>query len=130
LGERSKLFGAHGKFVENNLKIKSPKLLLDNERDELTKRFKRGEIAYKETPLGACVTTSPCNKRAFRIITACVNCEKSVIKPSKLISTIARQSTLVQELKDLNYDSVEYRTELAELNALEMLHLQIIAKSN
>ena len=68
LQSTEQLYGAHGKFVEHYTKKSPQDVLLKQDRDDLIKQFKNGEIAYKETPLGACTTITPCDKMAFRNI--------------------------------------------------------------
>ena len=118
LQSSEQLYGAHGKFVEHNIRKSTQGVLLKQSRDNLIKQFKKGAIAYKETPLGVCTTITPCDKKAFRNINACISCDRAVIKLSKLERVIARQSLFVDELKQMDSNSVEYRTEMAELNAL------------
>ena len=51
------LFGAYGRYLTTQ--NTDTNLCTDN-RKELESRFRKGEIAYKETPLGVCLTMSPC----------------------------------------------------------------------
>ena len=129
LQSKEQLFGAHGKFIEHNVKKSSQDFLIKEDRDKLIKQFKKGEIAYKETPLGACTTIVPCDKMAFRNITACISCDRAVIKPNKLERVIASQSLFVEELEHMDSNSVEYRTEMSELKALKGYRDKIISKS-
>lgn len=122
------LFGAHGKFVETNLKSSNQKLLFKTGRDEIIKQFKRGEISYKETPLGACTTIEPCDQKATRAIAACLSCDRSVIKESKLSKVIERQEAFVSQLRKETPDGVEYRSELAELDALKDFKIKIVGR--
>lgn len=122
------LFGAHGKFVEKNMVSQKKEWALTYGREELVKKFKNGEIAYKETALGACMTIKPCDKKAMREIAACVSCDRAVIKPSKLIKTIKRQEEFVCELKKMNPDSVEYRYEKSELDILKHYKTKVIKR--
>ena len=130
LQSTEQLFGAHGKFVEHNVKKSPQDVLLKQDRDDLIKQFKNGEIAYKETPLGACTTIAPCDKRAFRNITACISCDRAVIKPGKLERMIARQSLFVKDLEQMDSNSVEYRTEMSELEALKRFQDKISPRAD
>lgn len=113
------LYGAYGRFVDKNIKHKNLDGLLLENREKIMKQFKRGELAYRETPLGACMTTAPCDKKLFRLISACVSCDRAVIKQSNLDRMIARQSLLVNELELQSADSIACRTEIAELESLQ-----------
>ena len=130
LQSKEQLFGAHSKFVERNVKKSAQDVLLKQDRDDLIKQFKNGEIAYKETPLGACTTITPCDKKAFRNITACISCDRAVIKPSKLERVIARHSQFVKELEQMDSNSVEYRTEMSELKGLERYRNKISPRAD
>lgn len=115
LFSHDKLGGAHGVWVENNMKSKDG-VLINHDRDETIKKFKNGQMAYKETPLGGCATVDPCNKRVLRSLVACLDCKSAVIQPSKLKNVINIQRKLVESL-DVN--SVEYRIEKEDLSAFE-----------
>ena len=130
LQTNEQLYGAHGKFVEHYTKKSPQYVLLKQDRDDLIKQFKNGDIAYKETPLGACTTIIPCDKMAFRNITACISCERAIIKPSKLERVIARQSLFVKELEQMDSNSVEYRTEMSELKGLERYRNKISPRAD
>ena len=128
LQSKEQLFGVHGKFVERYIKKSTQDILLKQNRDELIKQFKNGEIAYKETPLGACTTIAPCDKKAFRNITSCISCDRAVIKPSKLERLVDKQAQFVEELAQTNCNSVEYRTEMSELKALKRYQNKVISE--
>jgi len=120
-----KLFGVHGAFIEKNIKPSNQNFktyFLQNREKTLT-QFKNGEIAYQETHLGSCVSTKVCDSRLIRSITACIECNESVIKQSKLNNVIEKQKEFISFL-DTN--SIEYRTEIEELNRLENLKYKLI----
>jgi hypothetical protein len=123
-----RLFGAHGKFVETNLKDCNSNLLLKAGRAEIIKKFKNGEISYKETSLGACTTIEPCDQKATRAIAACLSCDRSVIQESKLSKVIERQEAFLNLLKKEAPDGVEYRSELAELDELRKFQIKIVGR--
>ena len=120
-----KLFGAHGSFVENNTKQNNHKFktyFLEN-RDKTLKQFKNGEIAYKETALGGCIATEACDSRLTRSITACFDCHGGILKKSKVDNVIQKQKEFISFI-DLS--SIEYRTEVEDLNRLEELKSKLI----
>jgi len=117
------LKGSHGQYVERFYKADGAnEPLLAHNRKKTISMFKNGEIAYAETALGACTSVAPCDKKLLRSITACVNCPRAVIKPSKLARVVERQGHLVNQLND---KSVEYRTEREELDQLLGLQKKI-----
>lgn len=112
------LFGTGGVFVEKNIKndtVDMKRFLLKN-RDSTIKMFKNGDIAYKETALGGCLSTQACNEHITRSLTACANCTSGVIKISKLNNIIEKQKKFISYL---NENSIEYRTESWQLKELE-----------
>lgn len=120
-----KLFGVHGNFVENNTKQNNHEFktyFLEN-RDKTLKQFKNGEIAYKETALGGCIATEACDSRLIRSITACFDCHGGVLKKSKVDNVIQKQKEFISFLDP---SSIEYRTEVEDLNRLEELKSKLI----
>ncbi|EKD73887.1 MAG: Site-specific recombinase phage integrase family [uncultured bacterium] len=112
--------GAHGHHINNanNLHEANKIILLEN-RKKTVDMFKKGELAYTETALGACTSSAPCDKRLLRSFTACFSCPKAAIKSSKVDLLVSRQK---QFLNRLDTSSIEYQTERKELE--ELLHLQ------
>lgn len=84
--------------------------------DEIMRRFRNGEMAYKETMFGGCVSTRPCRHMALRSMTACITCESAVIKLSKLRRVIVAQEQLV---KSIEQDTVEFMAENRDLEYLK-----------
>lgn len=110
-----KLYGAHGKFIES---IRDEnKIFFKEDRVKIIKKFKNGELAFKETALGACVTIEPCNESLLGSITACIDCAFATHKISKIKRLIDEQNYLVGAL---DKNSVEYRTEKLELEKLKI----------
>lgn len=120
-----RLFGAHGSFVEKHSKQQNKELetyLLEN-REKTLRKFKNGDIAYKETALGGCISIEACNNRLTRSITACLDCSGSILKKSKINTVINKQKEFISSLDP---DSIEYRTELKDLKTLEKLKSKLI----
>lgn len=124
------LFGAFGKFAENNIRqhnIKNKKSFILENRNKTIKMFKNGEIAFKSTPLGGCIAIEECDNRLAKSIVACFNCKEGVIKKSKVDMIINSQKEFI---KTLDNKSVEYRTEVADLMILEEMREKLITKDN
>jgi len=105
------LQGAHGQWVERHNKGKN---ILANRQNTID-RFIKGEISYKETALGGCTTIQPCDKKVMRSLSACLDCSKAVIVPSKLSEVIEQNKLLIASLQE---GSVEYRIEQQQLSHL------------
>lgn len=111
------LFGIHGSYVEKNKKYTSLNLkeYILQDRDKTLKMFQNGDIAYKETAIGGCISTEPCDSYLTNSLVACAGCDSAIIKKDKLENIIFKQSEFIRKL---NPNSVEYRTEKSELDAL------------
>lgn len=122
VNSEEELHGAHGKILQKGLAPDYRGAVFKSPRNELVKKFNRGEISYSETAMGACTSTAPCDKKALRILSACVGCKSAVIKKSKLKNLITHQKSFVDELVP---GTIEYKIELAELDALTKFQKQI-----
>lgn len=112
-----KLDGINGRVIERTIKANTSesKALIHQDRKKTIKQFKDGQRAYTETPLGGCETTTPCDKKLMHSLTACIDCDRADLKPSKVNRTIDSMTIFVNSLPP---DSVEYRTERDELDTL------------
>jgi len=118
-----KLFGGHGTFAERR-KVPtngSCAVTLQDYKNTI-KLFRRGELAYQETPLGGCTETQQCDRRAMRSIVACIDCRKAVVRASKVDQVIALQGILVSKL---NVNSVTWRMEMEDLKVLKKYRADI-----
>jgi len=110
------LFGGHASWVEHRLKGANGSILVD--REATLRRFKRGEMAYKETLIGGCTNLEDCDQIALRWLDVdCLSggCRNMVCNLSKLERVIKAQEKMVDIL---DRDSLEYRTEKADLDVL------------
>jgi len=117
------LFGAHGTFISRNPSNAEFNI---QKREDTIKRFKKGEMAFKETPLGGCAKTGACDQKAMRSIIACIDCKDAVIKPSKLDNLINVQESFTNNFEKNSY---AFKLEMADLEALQALKTKIDNKS-
>jgi hypothetical protein len=117
------LFGGAGSFEQGK---KDRGEFVD--REVTIARFRRGEVAYRETPLGGCTKIGQCDQVGLKIVdTACLRgCQNMVGKMSRLDSVIKRQESLVSALSP---DTVEFRMENSDLQALRSAREQWQASS-
>lgn len=111
-----KLVGGHANWVEHTLKNSNTVIM--ETREETIKRFKRGEIAYKETLLGGCTKVGACDQVALNWLDSdCLTkgCKNMVCNVSKLDKIIVAQTNLVDSL---DIETLEYRSEKADLGIL------------
>ena len=90
------LFGGHGAWVAQRFDRKET--LSAENRNITMQRFKKGELAYKATPLGGCTTIEPCYKKSMRTVSACLECAKAVIKSSSIDKVIKKTRAQINRL--------------------------------
>jgi len=122
------LFGAHGTWVEKHNKSDCDIRIMEL-RENTIKRFKKGEIAYKETFLGGCASIDPCDEKPFTTLTACLTCPRTILKPSKVNRVVKAQEIMLEALEP---DSIEYRWKLDQLTDLKRIQhkLNVSAQRN
>lgn len=110
------LFGGHGNWVQQRRKDPATAVTMLDRETTLT-RFKKGELVYRETAIGGCVNVKGCDQIGLRWLDAdCIaGCKNLVVHESKLSRAIQAQQHLVA---GLDPDSIEYRMEKADLDAL------------
>lgn len=110
------LFGGHANWAERRLKDASGTILIN--RETTIKRFKKGEMAYRETLIGGCTKVGECDQAALDWLDIdCIStgCRNMVGDLTKLERVIVAQRRLAESLDPA---SVEFRTEHADLNVL------------
>ncbi|MCH7310550.1 integrase [Acinetobacter sp. ANC 4805] len=118
------LYGGHAHWVEHRLKDKDGVLLVD--RKETINRFKKGELAYKETIVGGCTKVGSCNQIALnwlQINCLTENCRHLVVNLPKLERVIKAQQKMISFL---DITSLEYRTEISHLEILNTTKNKIL----
>ena len=60
------LFGAHPHWIKTRMQSNSEGIVL-NDRTETLKRFKKDEIAYRETLIGGCTNNKECDSNPLDI---------------------------------------------------------------
>jgi integrase len=112
------LLGINGRRVERTAKANTPEKQRQvlNDRATTIRQFKKGMRAYKETALGGCETTSPCDKKLTRSLVACIDCEQADIVPSKLNRMIDRLTIYTSKLQP---DSIEQQSSEDDLIILK-----------
>lgn len=109
------LFGGHAQWVETHLRDAQGTVLLD--REATIQRFKKGEMAYRETILGGCTNTVGCESAAINVLDIdCVGgCRNLVGRLSRLERVITVQKRFVAALEP---GTVEHATEAQDLQVL------------
>jgi hypothetical protein len=122
-----RLIGGHANWVQHRLKGPDGAVLID--REATMRRFKKGEMAYKETLLGGCTNVEECDQVALKWLSVdCLRdgCKNLVCNVTKLERVVAAQERLVAAIDP---QSVEYRTEAADLDVLRSALEQAMKKN-
>ena len=109
------LFGGHANWVDHRLRGPEGVVV---DRAQTMRRFKKGELAYRETAIGGCTDVKGCDKPTLRFLDMeCLRhgCANMVGNLPKLERVIAGQEA---RLATIEPDSMEYQAEQEELNIL------------
>jgi integrase len=108
-------FGGHGNWIEK--RIRGEERSIEADRQRTLDQFERGQISYRETPLGGCTNVDPCDKRPVRWwnIDCVKGCKFLVGRLSNLERIIVFQRKLVVSLDPT---SAVFQAENADLDTL------------
>jgi len=109
------LFGGHANWMEHRLRGDDGVITVDHETT--IRRFRKGELSYRETFLGGCTNTEECNQIALKWldVDCLAGCRNLVGNLTKLNRVIAAQTRMVESLDST---SVEFKAEKADLDVL------------
>lgn len=111
------LLGQGAQRMANTVELRS--------RQDTLRLFEENKLAYRETPLGGCVSTEPCKTDPLEPIPYhCLetNCVNQVVFGKRLNHVIKFQEVAVATLERDEAGSVEYR--------LEARHLEVLLKAS
>ena len=98
INSASRLLGGAGTYLQLQ-KDREQLLTVFPNREEMIKRMKKGEIAYKLSLFGACTNPDSCEKISFTAITSCLSCAHAVFNTGsaeKMQKTVQR----LQQVRD------------------------------
>lgn len=114
------LFGGHGNWVKHRL-IEDNNATVLRDREVTIKQFQKGQLAFRETAIGGCVSTTQCDRGLLDVLNiTCVKqgCKNLVGSHKKLDRAIAIQTKRVQALEVTAPNGPEYRSEQSDLKVL------------
>lgn len=85
----SRLWGGEGNRIQV-AREKGQPLIITTDREMTKKKFLKGELTYKLSPIGGCTSLEPCDKISFTSIFACIDCEKSILDDDRSLKNIQR----------------------------------------
>jgi integrase len=125
------LFGAHPHWVDHRLKGAEGIVMFN--REATLKRFKQGQLAYRETLIGGCVKVGECEQTPLDLLEIkCLtsHCKNIVGSLPKLDRVIAAQRHRVEKLRQLDPTSPEYRNEVADLALFEATRENVLRRTS
>lgn len=114
---QSNLWGGEGKRIKKAHERNQP-LVIVSDREQTRKRFERGDMVYKESPLGGCTKLGSCDRLSITNITPCVDCEHSVLDETSVLKIRRQLSHLISERDQYDPESLFYQHAQNEIDAL------------
>ncbi|MEO8488164.1 hypothetical protein [Pseudomonas sp.] len=87
INSSGRLWGGEGNRIQVAIDRGKP-LIITTDRAVTARKFEKGEMVYKESPLGGCTNLESCDKIGFISIFACLDCQYSVLDSNKSIKKI------------------------------------------
>jgi len=126
LGSTEKLYGKTGGYVERKReKLRDNEVLIEEVRTETTRRVDKGEIHYRDTLLGGCMSDTKCDRFMLGELTECLTCDDAAIKEEKVDIQI---DAIQSQLTHFDKADGEYQILVAELNKLKGYKEQRMSK--
>jgi len=120
------LFGKRGGYIERVRNSNKDEIAILEIRSDTEKRVHNGELAYKDTLLGGCLSTKKCDSAMLGDFYNCIGCDESAIKQSKLEAEILQLET---EVSNYTPGTGEYQVTLEALNKLKAFHTHRMAST-
>jgi len=87
INSSGRLWGGEGNRIQVSRDRGKP-LIITTDREATARKFEKGEMVYKESPLGGCTNLDSCDKIGFISIFACLDCQYAVLDSNKSIRKI------------------------------------------
>lgn len=84
INSSGRLWGGEGNRIQVSRDRGRP-LIIATDREVTLKKFKKGEMVYKEGPLGGCVNPEPCEKIGFMNVLVCTDCQYSILDGASVV---------------------------------------------
>lgn len=89
INSSSRLWGGEGTRIQI-ARDKGQPLIITTDRSLTEKKFLKGEMTYKPSPIGGCTNVDHCDKIAFTSILVCIDCDKSILDDDRSLKNIKR----------------------------------------
>ncbi|MCT8166768.1 MULTISPECIES: hypothetical protein [unclassified Pseudomonas] len=118
----SRLWGGEGNRIQI-ARNKGKPLIITTDRDETRRKFAKGEMVYKDGPIGGCTNLEACNKISFTRVTACILCEKSILDDNSSLNKINRAVRKLRREQDLFAPDSPFRIQIE--SEIKMIHKEL-----
>ncbi|NUU35251.1 hypothetical protein [Pseudomonas sp. C2B4] len=118
INSTSRLWGGEGHRIQVSRDQGKP-LIITTDRAFTQKKFVRGEMVYKPSPLGGCTNLEPCDKISFTSIFVCLDCDKSLLDEDRSLKNIKRGVNNLKRGQSLFVPrNPQYKQIESEINAI------------
>lgn len=100
INSSGRLWGGEGNRIQVSRDRGKP-LIIITDREATARKFEKGEMVYKESPLGGCTNLDSCDKIGFISIFACLDCQYAVLDSNKSIRKIRYGISNLQESRGM-----------------------------
>lgn len=100
INSSGRLWGGEGNRIQVARDRGKP-LIITTDRQITARKFDKGEMVYKESPLGGCTNLDPCDKIGFISIFACLDCQYAVLDSNKSIRKIRYGISKLQKGREM-----------------------------
>ncbi|UUT20962.1 MULTISPECIES: hypothetical protein [Pseudomonas] len=96
----NRLWGGEGNRIQQ-ARDKGRPLIITTDRQLTEHKFIKGEMVYKNGPIGGCTNLDHCDKISFTSIFGCVDCEKSILDDDRSLKKIKKGINNLVRAKEL-----------------------------
>lgn len=87
INSSGRLWGGEGNRIQVARDRGRP-LIITTDRQTTTRKFEKGEMVYKQSPLGGCTNLEFCDRIGYISIFACLDCQYAILDSNKSIRKI------------------------------------------
>ncbi|MDH0729261.1 hypothetical protein N5F23_04130 [Pseudomonas sichuanensis] len=116
INSTGRLWGGEGTRIQTATDKGRP-LIITTDRKITERKFIKGEMALKASPIGFCTNTEFCEKISFtNVLTVCINCSHSILDQQSILKLRRGIDSLRHGQSQFNPKSPEYKQLQSEIN--------------
>lgn len=117
INSSGRLWGGEGNRIQVSRDRGRP-LIIATDREVTLKKFKSGDMVYKEGPLGGCVNPEPCEKIGFMNVLVCTDCKYSILDGASVVKIKHGLRNLERSMSMFSPESPFYKQLSNEVDAI------------